>query len=105
MRCNSRSLRSSLLHSLHLASFVLLVFATTTTFAKDVKTLQLAAPAPELNLPGVDGKTYRLADFSAAKVLVVLFTCNHCPTAQAYEQRIIQLHVSQRLGKTYQSRK
>jgi peroxiredoxin len=60
--------------------------------AKDVSTLEIAAPAPELNLPGVDGKTYRLADFADAKILVVIFTCNHCPTAQAYEPRIIQLH-------------
>lgn len=60
--------------------------------AKEVKTLELNAPAPELNLPGVDGKTYRLADFSAAKLLVVIFTCNHCPTAQAYEERIKRLY-------------
>lgn len=63
-----------------------------TAFAKDVETLKLGSPAPELDLPGVDGKNYRLEDFADAKVLVVIFTCNHCPTAQAYEQRIIQLH-------------
>lgn len=80
------------MRSVRLTFLVLLVLATATVYAKDVKTLQLAAPAPELNLPGVDGRTYRLADFSDAKVLVVVFTCNHCPTAQAYEQRIIQLH-------------
>ena len=59
--------------------------------AKDVKTLELGAAAPELNLPGVDGKTYRLDDFADAKVLAVIFTCNHCPTAQAYEERIVKL--------------
>ena len=47
--------------------------------AKDVSTLAINAPAPELDLPGVDGKTYRLDDFADAKVLVVIFTCNHCP--------------------------
>jgi thiol-disulfide isomerase/thioredoxin len=36
----------------------------------------------------VDGKTYTPADFAAAKLLLVVFTCNHCPTAQAYEERI-----------------
>jgi thiol-disulfide isomerase/thioredoxin len=36
----------------------------------------------------VDGRNYKLSDFSDAKILVVVFTCNHCPTAQAYEQRI-----------------
>jgi peroxiredoxin len=55
-------------------------------------TLQIGQPAPNFELPGVDGKTWRLADFQDAKVLVVIFTCNHCPTAQAYEDRIIQLH-------------
>ena len=60
--------------------------------AKEVTTLEIGAPAPELDLPGVDDKTYRLDDFADAKLLVVIFTCNHCPTAQAYEQRIIQLH-------------
>jgi peroxiredoxin len=62
------------------------------SFAKDVTTLEINAPAPELELPGVGGKTYRLADFADAQVLVVIFTCNHCPTAQAYEERIMKLH-------------
>jgi peroxiredoxin len=57
-----------------------------------VTPLEIGAAAPDFALPGVDGKTYRLADFAAAKVLVILFTCNHCPTAQAYEERILQLH-------------
>lgn len=56
-----------------------------------VKTLDLGAAAPEFRLPGVDGKWYTLADFKDAKALVVLFTCNHCPTAQAYEKRVIAL--------------
>jgi peroxiredoxin len=54
-------------------------------------TLPIGAPAPEFKLPGVDGKTHRLKDFARAKILVVVFTCNHCPTAQAYEGRIKQL--------------
>jgi peroxiredoxin len=60
--------------------------------ARDVQPLATGAPAPELDLPGVDGKNWRLADFADANLLVVAFTCNHCPTAQAYEQRIIDLH-------------
>ena len=44
--------------------------------------------APDFKLPGVDGKTYSLKDFADAKILVVVFTCNHCPTAQAYEDRL-----------------
>ena len=60
--------------------------------AREVKTLELGAPAPDFELPGVDGKRYRLHDFDKAKVLVVIFTCNHCPTAQAYEGRIKQMY-------------
>lgn len=60
--------------------------------SKAVKTLPIAAAAPNFELPGVDGKTYRLADFAEAKVLVIVFTCNHCPTAQAYEDRLTKLH-------------
>jgi len=57
----------------------------------DHKTLPIGAPAPDFSLPGTDGKTYSLSSFSKADVLVIVFTCNHCPTAQAYEDRIIQL--------------
>lgn len=56
-----------------------------------VKTLQIGQKAPDFNLPGVDGKTYTLKHFEKAKVLAVIFTCNHCPTAQAYEGRIKKL--------------
>ncbi len=57
----------------------------------EVKTLPLGATAPAFRLPGVDGRTYTLDDFASARVLVVVFTCNHCPTAQAYEDRIVGL--------------
>jgi thiol-disulfide isomerase/thioredoxin len=55
------------------------------------RTLAVGSSAPDFDLPGVDGRNYRLSDFSAAKVLIVVFTCNHCPTAQAYEDRIESL--------------
>jgi thiol-disulfide isomerase/thioredoxin len=53
-------------------------------------TLPLGAAAPDFNLPGVDGRHYSLKDFAAAKVLVIVFTCNHCPTSQYYEPRVHQ---------------
>lgn len=56
------------------------------------KSIDIGDPAPPFSLPGVDGKTHSLADFADAKALVVVFTCNHCPTAQAYEARIEALH-------------
>jgi len=42
-------------------------------------TLQIGDKAPDFELPATDGKTYRLSDFDAADVLVIFFTCNHCP--------------------------
>ena len=55
-------------------------------------TLAIGAPAPDFDLPGVDGRRYSLGDFEDAEVLVLIFTANHCPTAQAYEDRILKLH-------------
>src|SRR5450759_2299036 len=55
------------------------------------ETLPLGSPAPDFSLTGVDGRTYTLKNFAAAKILVVVFTCNHCPTAQYYEERIKQI--------------
>jgi len=60
--------------------------------AEDPKTLDIGSAAPAFSLPGIDGKTYTLESFKAAKLLVIIFTANHCPTAQAYEDRIMQLY-------------
>ena len=59
--------------------------------SEKVQTLRIGQQAPDFNLPGVDGRNYKLADFADADILVIIFTCNHCPTAQAYEERIIKL--------------
>lgn len=48
------------------------------------------APAFE-NLLGVDGERYGLDSFSGADVLVVVFTCNHCPYAKACEERLVDI--------------
>lgn len=53
-------------------------------------TLQIGAQAPDFNLPGVDGKKYSLANFKDAKLLVVVFSCNHCPYVVGSEDRIIR---------------
>lgn len=47
--------------------------------------------APNFELPGTDGNTYYLKSFRDAKVLVVVFTCNHCPYAKASEDRLIAI--------------
>jgi len=66
---------------------------TASIFSQEPKypPLAIGAAAPDFNLPGVDGRNYTLKDFADAKILAVVFTCNHCPTAQAYEERIKQL--------------
>lgn len=64
-------------------------------------TLQIGDTAPGFTLPATDGKTYSLQDFAKADVLVIFFTCNHCPyvtgsdevtraTAEAYQTKGVQ---------------
>ncbi|MFL6452182.1 MAG: redoxin domain-containing protein [Bryobacteraceae bacterium] len=78
----------------------LLAFASTRGWAQDdaIKpsadippVLKIGAQAPDFNLPGVDGKTHSLKDYASAKILAIVFTCDHCPVAQMYEKRIKQL--------------
>ena len=57
----------------------------------DPVTLAIGAQAPAFSLPATDGKTYTLSSFAGKKVLAVIFSCNHCPTAQAYEDRMIAI--------------
>ena len=64
---------------------------STRIFAQSPATLAIGSKAPAFNLPGIDGKMYSLGNFATKKVLVIIFSCNHCPTAQAYEDRIISL--------------
>jgi peroxiredoxin len=64
-------------------------------------TLALGSQAPYFSLPGIDGKTHTLAEYSAAKVLVIVFTCDHCPVAQLYESRLKKL-VEDYKGKSVQ---
>ncbi len=53
-------------------------------------TLKINSTIPQFeNLPGTDGRRYSLKDFSTRKALAVVFSCNHCPTVQAYEDRMI----------------
>ena len=69
-----------------------LAFTSPTSLAADPKPLAIGASAPDFDLPGVDGKNHKLGDFKDAKLLCVVFTCNHCPTAQAYDGRLKKLH-------------
>jgi len=75
-----------------LLSIVAFLTSAASAFAEDPKTLDIGASAPPFSLTGIDGKTYNLDSFSKDKVLVIIFTANHCPTAQAYEDRIDKLY-------------
>src|ERR1700683_4398558 len=76
----------------NIAGFALLLACSGSVQAEDTPaTLAIGAAAPDFNLPAVGGKTYRLQDFASSKVLVLVFTCVHCPTAQLYEGRIKKL--------------
>jgi len=83
----------------HLLSSILLgavaVAAASRLGASDDTThpapLAIGSPAPDFRLPAVDGRTYSLSSFKDAKVLVVIFTAVHCPTAEIYEGRIKRL--------------
>jgi peroxiredoxin len=55
------------------------------------KGLPLGTKAPPFRLTGVDDRTYDLDSFRDARALVVVFTCNHCPYAKAYEKRFVEL--------------
>ncbi|WP_394993276.1 redoxin domain-containing protein, partial [Emticicia sp.] len=60
---------------------------------QETPTLAIGSKAIDFKLPNYDGKFYSLKDFASAKALVIVFTCTHCPTAQAYEDRIKKIVV------------
>ncbi len=84
--------RRAIFGSMKLALFSVLASAVFVFGADDSPpTLPLGSQAPDFDLPGVDGRNWKLKDFEQEKVLVVVFTAVHCPTAQYYEGRLKQL--------------
>lgn len=67
------------------------LFSTLALAAEHSKPLKIGSSMPSFSLPAVDGRTVTPETFKDAKVLAIVFTCNHCPTAQIYEERIIKL--------------
>jgi peroxiredoxin len=55
------------------------------------KTLHIGSSIPGFNLPSIDGKKYSLESFKDKKALIIIFSCNHCPYVQAYENRIKEI--------------
>lgn len=75
-----------------LFAVVALVFGATAFKQTETTGYKVGDMATDFNLRNVDGKMVKLADYKKAKGFIVVFTCNHCPFSQAYEQRIINLH-------------
>jgi thiol-disulfide isomerase/thioredoxin len=75
-----------------LALVIAITCATFVTgFAYEPKTLEIGAPAPAFDLLGTDGKRHKLSDFADNRVLVVIFTTNHCPDAIASYPRMCRM--------------
>ncbi|MEP2776319.1 MAG: redoxin domain-containing protein [Luteolibacter sp.] len=69
-----------------------LAFAGIGLAAEVPKVLPTGAALPSFSLPGIDGKTHTEADYAEAKILCIIFTCNHCPDAIASAERIEAIH-------------
>jgi thiol-disulfide isomerase/thioredoxin len=79
-------------HTLATAFGALALVAAAACGARSPRTLAIGAQAPEFSLPGVDGGVHTLAEYATSPFLVLVATCNHCPAAQLYENRIKKLH-------------
>lgn len=58
---------------------------------RTMRTLELGDAAPDFSLRGADGRTHTRDGFKDKQVLVIIFSCNHCPYVQAYEDRMIAI--------------
>jgi peroxiredoxin len=56
-----------------------------------VRDLKIGDPAPDFSLPGIDGKTHTLATYKDAKMLMIAFISNHCPSSHAAEKRMMKV--------------
>lgn len=74
-----------------IAIFIMLVLISINA-AFIIYAYKLEDEIKDINLPNVDGKMVSLQDYPKAKGFIIVFTCNHCPYAKAYEERIIQLN-------------
>jgi peroxiredoxin len=70
----------------------LLLLLPVQAWAADHPILPLGSDAPDFSLPGADGKVHKLSDYASSKILVVAFTCDHCPNSQMYESRVSSLY-------------
>ncbi|MCD8538314.1 MAG: thioredoxin family protein [Leadbetterella sp.] len=71
--------------------FLLMITGVLLNVNKPAPEYGIGDAATDFSLPGVDGKNVSLSDYADAKGFIVVFTCNTCPYAKAYEDRIIAL--------------
>ena len=81
--------------------FIFTLFVLCSSLIAAPPTLKIGSLAPDFSLKGIDGKMHSLDEYKNTKILALLFTCNHCPTAQAYEERLNKL-VDDYKGKDFQ---
>ena len=74
-----------------IGAFVLVVVLAAFTVNKHAGGYKVGDVATDFSLKNINNKNVSLKDFKDAKGYIVIFTCNHCPYAQAYEDRIIAL--------------
>lgn len=79
------------MEKLLIAIVFLLVGRVEAVAGTDPQPLPIGSKAIDFSLPATDGEIYSLGDFTSYPILVIVFTCNHCPTAQAYEDRMKQI--------------
>lgn len=79
------------MYNLLLVLFPLLLASAPAEAPKPVAGIGVGQAAAAFNLPNIDGKSVSLTDYSSAKGVIVVFTCNHCPYSVKYEDRIIAL--------------
>jgi thiol-disulfide isomerase/thioredoxin len=72
------------------AASLLFIVSGAALAANEPPVLPIGSALPAFSLPGVDGKTYTEKSFKS-DILAIVFTCPHCPTAQAYQDRIKKL--------------
>ena len=78
--------------NLAIAVLIVTLAASAAVAGRFNKVLSVGDPAPAwTSTTGTDGKQHSLDDYKSAKVIVAVFTCNHCPVAQQYEERLIEL--------------
>ena len=91
MILSRQSKKSVIVKDVVIRLYVVLLLAVVASCVGNHRSLPIGSAAPDFSLPGIDGKTHSLAEYASSRVLAVVFTCNHCPASQLYEERLRKL--------------